>query len=135
MDIKKKISKKLILRLAIFIAVIGVASLFDVYFDNHHDQFGETSAESTQDKSEQGKVYFVSQANAIGAKTSIQKIPERKLKLRSHDKLIQKYHQLRNNQVLKAETETQTTPLILSYHYLIFKEFFYSGSDDVPLVS
>ena len=34
MDIKRKISKKIVLRLALFMAVIGLASLFDIYFEN-----------------------------------------------------------------------------------------------------
>lgn len=135
MNIKKNISKKLILRLALFIAVIGVATLFDVYFENNPETLKEMQAESATDTNKQSMLYIVSQTNAIGAKTSTQKNTGRKLQVKSHDKFIQKYHQLRNFQVLKAEVETQTTPLILSYHYLVFKNYFFTVPDDEPLIS
>ena len=133
--IKKNISKKLLLRLAFFLAVIGVASMFDVYFENNPDRLVEMQSESTGNSREQGKMYFVTQTNSIGTKTSAQKHTGRKLQVKSHDKLIQKYHQLRNYQVLKTEVQTQTTPLINSYHYLAFKNYFFTNPDDEPLVS
>jgi hypothetical protein len=135
LNIKKNISKNLLLRLALFLAVIGVATLFDVYFENNPEQLGKMQAESADNTAEQGKMYFVSQTNTISAKTSTQKNTGRKLQVKSHDKYVQKYHQLRNNQVLKAEVQTQTTPLILSYHYLVFKNYFFTVPDDEPLIS
>lgn len=133
--IKKNISKKVLLRLAFFLAVIGVASMFDVYFENNPDKLEEMQSESADNTGEQGKMYFVSQTNTISAKTSTQKDAGRKLLIKSHDKFIQKYHQQRNYQVLKAEVQTQSTPLILSYHYLVFKNYFFTSPDDEPLIS
>ena len=135
MNIKKNISKKLILRLALFIAVIGVATLFDVYFENNPEKLKEMQAESADNTGGQSKIYFVSQVNTINAKTSAQKNTGRKLQVKLHDKYIQKYHQLRNFQVLKAEVKTQTSPLILSYHYLVFENYFFTVPDDEPLIS
>ena len=135
MNIKKNISKKLLLRLALFVAVIGVASMFDVYFENNPEKLEEIQTESADNTGGQSRMYFVSQVNSVGAKTSGQKNTGRKLQVKSHDKFIQKYHQLRNYQVLKAEVQTQTTPLILSYHYLVFKNYFFTVPDDEPLIS
>jgi hypothetical protein len=121
--------------MALFIAVIGVATLFDVFFESNPDRLEEMQTASTENWGEQGKMYFVSQTNSIGAKTSTQKNAARKFQVNSHDKLIQKYHHLRNYQVLKAEVQSQTTPLISSYHYLAFKNYFFTNPDDEPLVS
>lgn len=135
MDIKIKISKKLLLRLAFFVAIIGVATLFDVYFENDNEKLNLIQAESADNTGEQSIMYFVNQTNTFDVKTSSQKNSGRKMQVKSHDKFIQKYHQLRNFQVLKAEVQTQTSPLILSYHYLVFKNYFFSAPDDEPLIS
>jgi len=135
MDIKIKISKKLLLRLAFFVAVIGVATLFDVYFENNPEKLKVIQTESADNTDRQSIIYFVNQTNTFDVKTSSQKDTGRKLQVKSHDKFIQKYHQLRNFQVLKAEVQTQTSPLILSYHYLVFKNYFFSAPDDEPLIS
>jgi len=134
-DIKKNITKKLVLRLALFVAVIGVATLFDIYFESDSSILEEIQNESAANSGEQGKMYFVNQTNTINAKTASQKNTARKLQIKSHDKFIQKYHQLRNYQVLKAEVQAQTTPLISSYHYLAFKNYFFSDPDDEAPIS
>lgn len=135
MKIEKKISKKVILRLALFAAVIGIAALFDIYFDDNRFEIEETENSSPKNEKEQGSVLLINQTVNTGAKTSVCKSVVRKPQLKSHDKLVQKYYQLRNYQVLKAELQTQTTPLISTYHYLAFKNYFYSIPDDNPLNS
>ncbi len=130
-----KISKKIMLKLALFAVVIGIATLFDIYFDDKHVEIEEIEANSTEDEKEQDTILLISQSSNLGAKTSVSKTVVRKLQLKSQDKFIQKYYQLRNFQVLKAEVQTQTTPLISSYHFLAFKNYFYSIPDDVPLNS
>ncbi len=135
MDIKVKISKKTWLRLAIFVAVIGVATLFDVYLENNPESLKDIQQESADNSRRHAKIYFVGQSSIIDFKTASQKDASKKLKVKSHDKHIQKYHQLRNFQVLKAEITTQTAPLILSYHYLVFQNYFFSDPDGEPLRS
>jgi len=135
MDFKKKISKKIVLKLALFAAVIGLATLFDIYFDKN--DFETAEIESSQSKDEKGPdtILLISQTTNFGAKTSDQKTFTRKVYIKSHDKFLQKHYQLRNYQVLKAEVQTQTTPLINTYHYLAFKNYFYSIPDDIPLIA
>ncbi len=123
------------IRTAFFVAIIGVATIFDIYFENNPEKLKVIQTESTDNTSEQSVIYFVAQINTFDVKTSNQKNPIRKLQVQSHDKFIQKYHQLRNFQVLKAEVQTQTSPLILSYHYLVFENYFFSSPDDEPLIS
>lgn len=135
MDFRKKISKKLVLKLALFVAVMCLAGVFDVYIDQNAEAVKEIKSESKDDTKEQHSVYFIAQNNFVAAKTSVQKNFNRKLQLKSHDKFIRKYHQLRNNQVLKAEVQPQTTPLIDSYHYLAFQNYFFSDPDEHPAFS
>jgi hypothetical protein len=135
MNIEKKISKKIMLKLALFAAVIGIAALFDIYFDNNRVVVEEIEASSPEDEKEQGSILLINQTFNSGAKVSAGKTIVRKPQLKSHDKFVQRYYQLRNYQVLKAEVQTQTTPLINTYHYLAFKNYFYSIPDDDPLNS
>ncbi|HRX13387.1 MAG TPA: hypothetical protein P5210_17110 [Draconibacterium sp.] len=135
MDFKNKISKKVVLKLAVFVAVIGLATLFDHYFDKNTAEAKEIESRSTKENQEQKLLVFISQSSNIGVKTTVEKTVPRKIQVKSQDKFIQKYYQLRNYQVLKAEVQTQTTPLINTYHYLAFKNYFYSVPDDIPLNS
>jgi len=121
------------LQLAIFAAVIGMATLFDIYFDRNKVKVAETGTGSTKDGKKQETILLISQSINLDLKTPAQKIIDKKLQIKSHDKFIQKYYQLRNFQVLKAELQTQTAPLINSYHYLVFKNYFFSVPDDIPL--
>ena len=123
------------MQLALFVAVIGMASLFDIYFENDRVEIKETEAGTGEGGKEKDSILLISQSTNFGAKTSENKTFVRKFQVKSHDKFIQKYYQIRNYQVLKAEVQTQTTPLINSYHYLAFKNYFYSIPDDVPLNS
>ena len=132
---KIKISKKIVVRLALFAAVIGVATLFDIYFESNQNELDKIQTDSKQSANEHGTIYLFNQANSFNAKTSFQKTTGRKLFVHSHDKYLQKHHQLRNFQVLKAEIQTQTSPLILSYHYLVFKNYFFTVPDDELMIS
>lgn len=135
MDFKNKISRKVVLKLAVFVAVIGLATLFDHYFDKNTAEAKEIESRSTKENQEQKSLVFISQSSNIGVKTTVEKTVPRKIQVKSQDKFIQKYYQLRNYQVLKAEVQTQTTPLINTYHYLAFKNYFYSVPDDIPFNS
>jgi hypothetical protein len=133
-NIKKKITKKMWLKLTLFVAVIGTAALFDYFFDDDIVALDEieAEAEANQNAGEQNTVYLISQTTTVAVKSSIQITYARKFQAKSHDKLIQKYYQIRNYQVLKAEVQTQTTPLINTYRYLAFKNYYFSNPDDDP---
>lgn len=125
----------MIMRLALFVAVIGMASLFDIYFDESKVKPEETETSQTNDEKKQEKIVLISQSANFDLKTQVQKTTVRKLQVKLHDKLLQKFYQLRSYQVLKAEVQTQTTPIINTYHYLAFKNYFFSVPDDIPLIS
>jgi hypothetical protein len=134
-QIKIKITKKLVVQMALFIAIVGTAVLLDVYFENNPEELESIQAESKKQTNEQGEVYLISQTSSTSVKTSFPKNPNRKLRVESHDKFLRKHYHLRNYQVLKAEVKKQTTPLIHSYHYLVFQNYFFTLPDEEPLIA
>ena len=108
---------------------------FDIYNKDKRVAIAATETNSPDNSKDQNTVHLISQSMDLGVKTYVQKTGVRKVQLKSHDKYIQKYYQLRNYQVLKAEVQKQTTPLINSYHYLAYKNYFFTNPDDFPLIS
>jgi hypothetical protein len=133
MSFKINISTKVIVRFGLFLAIIGSAILLDVYLENHpaHLEIGEQKQE--QQTAGNSTIYLIAQSYSTSLKTPVQKASWRNLQIHSHDKFIQKYHNIRNYQVLKAETAITTTPLIQSYHYLVFQQHFFPQPDEDPL--
>lgn len=135
MNIKINLTKKQLLKLTLVVAVIGIAALLDSYFDKNPVQIYEAEAGSNNQHKEPGAVYLFSQLNVPGAKVELQKPTFKEIHPKLHDRLIQKYHQHRNHQVLKAEVEPKTSPMISAYHYLAFKNHSFTDPDDDPLIS
>lgn len=127
------ITKRLLIQTVLFLAIVGTAVVFDVYFENNPTELENIQTESEKHSAEPGGVYLIAQIGQTTIKTSVQKSTNRKLQVQAHDKFLRKYYQIRNYQILKAEAELQTAPLIQSYHYLVFQNFFFTQPDDEPL--
>lgn len=132
--IRINISKKQWIRLAVFAGLIAVAALLDVYFENTGVQLASVEKSAGNNTGEKGSVQLYSQTVDLGGKIQVMKVVQRKIQPKSHDKLLQQFHQHRNYQVLKAEVQTQTAPLILTYHYLPFRNYVYISPDDFPSI-
>lgn len=130
--IRINISKEQWIRLAVFAGLIAVAALLDVYFENSGVQLAGVEKSTNNSRSEKGSVQLYSQTVDLGGKIQVLKVAQRKIQPKSHDKLLQQFHQHRNYQVLKAEVQVQTAPLILTYHYLAFRNYVYISPDDLP---
>ncbi|MEN8117428.1 MAG: hypothetical protein ABFS16_10640 [Bacteroidota bacterium] len=135
MRFKIEITKKMFVRMALFMVIIGAAILADVYFENNPAEFENIQANSEESTNNSNTVNLINQTGSITVNTFVLKLSGKKLHIQSHNKFLRKYHNIRNNQVLKAEVKTQTTPLILSYHYLVFQNFFFTLPDEEPLIS
>ncbi len=135
MEFKMKISKKTIARLAVFAALIVAAFLFDHYFENYPAELDKAETGASQHTAGNSYIYLFNPANSFSAKTSVFKNFSRKLFAQSHNKLLRKYHQLRNYQVLKVDMEKPKSPLIFSYHHLTFRHYYFTFPDDDPLVA
>jgi len=133
LKLKIDISKKLLLRLALFVVVVAAALVVDAYFGKNPDELEKIQAESQKQTSEPGRVYLLAQNASLTLKVSVQKSPTRNLKVQLHDKFLRKYHQLRNYQVFNAEVKAHAAPLIQSYHYLVFQNYFFTNPDEDSL--
>lgn len=120
----------MLIRLVVFAALIGAALVLDSYFEKNPADLDKIEAGAEQHNPEQGEVYILAQASTTTVKTSVQKTSVRDQRVEKHTKFLRKYHSIRNYQVLKAERIQQTTPLITSYHYLVFQTHLFSPDED-----
>lgn len=134
MKVKIKISKKTIVRLGVFTALIVAAVLFDHYFESHPVELEKMETGASRHSADHS-IYLFNSANSFSAKTSVLKNFSRKLFEQSHNKLLQKCHQLRNYQVLKADSGKPANPLIFSYHHLTFRHYYFTFPDDDPYIA
>ena len=119
------------IRLVVFLALMGAALVLDAYSERNLSDFDTIQAGAEEHNSEQhGEVYILAQSSSFTVKTSIQKTPIRNAQVEKHTKLLRNYCSIRNKQVLKAEVIKQTTPLIASYHFLVYQTHFYSLGED-----
>lgn len=124
------ISKKLLVQLAVFALLAVAAVLIDAYLDKNPAEFDNLEASTKKHNPEQGEMYVLAQPTSFSVKTSVQKVSERKIQVEAHNKFLKNYHSVRDFQVLKAEVINQTTPLITSYHYLVFLNHLFSPDED-----
>jgi hypothetical protein len=129
---KLKISKKLLIRLAIFAALITSAFLIDSYLD--HNPVHLKQAQSTNDlpSHNQGAFVLYNPVNSLNARSFTPKAPTRLLQTRLHDKLLQKHYQMRNLHIFKTDFRNQKIPVVLSYHYIILRDYYSDVPDDDP---
>ncbi len=120
----------MLVQFALFMAVVAAALIIDVYSGNNTKEIEKTQAESQKHASEPGSIYIIAQSGSLSLKTSVHKSPTRDSNIQLHDKFLRKYHQIRNYQVLKAEVKSHAVPIIQSYHYLVFQNYFYTNPDE-----
>ncbi|MFV0268737.1 MAG: hypothetical protein ACK5HT_16550 [Draconibacterium sp.] len=130
MRIKLNISRKLLVRLAFFAALIGVAVCMDAYLEKNPTKLDHIQTNADNHGTRQGEVYVLAQANPLTVKTFFQKTPSRNQDSDAHNKFLRQYYSVRNYQVLKAEVVQQTSPLITSYHYLVYQNHSLSSDED-----
>ncbi len=125
----------MVIKLAIFAALIGLAVFLDNYFERNPVAVDEIASTPGQTADEHGTIYLFSQNSSTTVKSSDQRTPDRKIFQHSHNKLLQKYHQIRSYQVMKKEAKIQKTPFILTCHFLLFRSYHFTlPDDDTPLV-
>lgn len=133
LKIKLNISRKLVIRLAFFAAMIAAAFWMDAYLEKNPAELKNIEADAGAHNADQGEFYVLAQTGTVNVKTSVQKVQTRNHQIQQHDKFLRKYHSVRNYQVLKAEVIQQTTPLITSYHYLVYQNHSLTSPDEDPL--
>lgn len=135
MDLKKYISKHLVMRLCLLLTLVGSAALFDVYHSDSQKLTGKTPKAPASNEAEANKVFFCNQVPSYNLKTSGTDITIRLRFSCSQDKFLLKYYNLRTFQLMKAETLHASCPRICSFRALPFNRVLYSSPDDIPPLS
>ena len=123
------------MRLLVFAALLGFAFILDNRWEKESVEIADNNTQKNHDTEEPGIVYFFVQCNTTFSAKVLTQISVRKLFQQSHDKFIQKYHQLRNYQLLKCEAKNLKKPCILILYFLEFKNGSGNLSDEIPLIS
>ena len=123
------------LRLLILVVLAGAAYLTDMYLDENPVNIEQEQSQDNRTASADVTFVLYNPVNTITVKQDFFKTPYRFINLRLHDKFLQKHHQLRNFHVLKEEPLIQKTPLVLTCHFLIMRNYMSSLPDDEPLIS
>jgi len=132
--IKKFISKPLIIRLSLLIALISAAALFDMYHTPDHFLAGKTAKAPASDDAN-SKVFLCSQIPSNTLKTSGTDFVIRFRFACTQNKFLLKHYNLRTFQMMKAEMVHSFFPSVSSFHSLPFNRVLYSSPDDTPPLS
>lgn len=130
MRIKEHITKKLLIRLAFFLALTGAALVLDAYFEKNPADFDNLKSGTEEHNPEQGEVYVLAQTTSFSVKSSVQRVSTRSVQIEKQAQFLRNYYSIRNYQVRKAEAINQTSPLIASYHFLAFQTHLFPPDED-----
>ncbi|NQU86679.1 MAG: hypothetical protein HQ541_13045 [Mariniphaga sp.] len=129
---KIKKSKKVIIRIVLIAILVGGAFILDNYFETHPVNIDLTENNGGQPVNTQGAFVLYNPVNFMNVKQDFQKVPFRIIHSQRQDKFLQKHHQQRNFHALKDESLKQKVPIVLSYHFLVFRGNYSSLPDNEP---
>jgi hypothetical protein len=117
LKLKKYISKRVLIKLGIFLAIITAAWIFDYYYQGNHKTIEKT--DSSEQKTAAGSLTcFCTPVFTVSLKTPVQKVPLGKIGQEKLNRLIQEHLIARSFFLSKAEVLQQSYSL-LALRYLI----------------
>ncbi|HAH26075.1 MAG TPA: hypothetical protein DCL77_20330 [Prolixibacteraceae bacterium] len=135
MVFKKYISKHILLRLCLLIALISSAAVFDMYHTSSQKLADSLSRVPLRKDMDGCKMFFCNQVNTYNLKTPAGEFSVRFRLAYTQDKFLVKHYNLRTFQLMKAESLHSFFPVICSFHSLPFNRVLYSSPDDIPPLS
>ena len=132
MSFKKYISKSLILRLCLLLALVGAAAVFDMYHAANLKLAEKIHRIPSSEETDTNKTFFCNQVPAFNLKTAGTDLSVRHRFACSQDKFILKHYNLRTFQLMKAESLHSFFPTVCTFHSLPFNRTLYPGPDDTP---
>ena len=116
--------------------IVGVTVILDIYFEKHPVEFEELEADAGQNDNSANLICFYYPSGSVSAKISLQKIPYRILYEQAHDRLVQKYHQQHDFQILKTDYKKLFNPSVfLLLHIKAGHYYFNYPKEDPSLLS
>lgn len=132
MNLKKYISKQLIMRFCIMLALVAAAAAFDMYHTANQKIADSIRKIPAPDAAENSKTFYCNQIPSFNLKTSTTELSVRFRFAFTQNKFLQKHYNLRTFQILKAETLYSGLPMVCSFHALAFNREIYESPDDTP---
>ncbi len=132
MDLKKYISKSLIIRLSLLLALVAAAAVFDMYHVANKNLAEKFHKMPSSEESESNKTFFCNQVQTFNLKTSATEFSVRFRFACTQDKFLLKHYNLRTFQLMKAEALNSSFVSVCSFRSLPFNRAIYSSPDDTP---
>ncbi|MGQ7868222.1 hypothetical protein [Sunxiuqinia sp. sy24] len=133
--LKTHISKEIMLRLLMFIAIVAGAVVFDMC----HDQVPEQVVNQTQDTAEhqfdRSQVVFCNPVSSFKLRTGSDRLISKLLFSKGQDRFLSAYHNQKAYHVLKAESLKERSPQNAMIHFLEFMICHHASSDDNPPIA
>ncbi len=131
LKIKKYISRGLLLKLGLFLVLMGGAWLFD-----HYHQFNGTTPETTQpagkENTKETVCFFCTLQSSLSVKAPVQKVTVHKMGQEKLNRLIREQQNARSAFMLKAEVLKQPGSLLIRRNLVSFRHHFLHHPDDQP---
>ncbi len=123
------------MRLLFIAALSGISFFFDSYFEKHPDILDELQTEKENEPCDYGTIYLFSPVGSFNARISATNLTGRKFFDQEHDRLLQKCHQHRTVQLLRAKAEVYPVAMTLMPCNLLRRCHPFSSPDDEPPVT
>lgn len=129
---KKYLSKSLLMRLSLLLALVGAAAIFDMVHAADQRLSDKIHQIPSPDETEANKTFFLTQVPTFNLKTLGTEFSVRFRFACSQDKFLLKYYNLRTFQLMKAEAVHSFFHSVCSFHSLPFNRVLYASPDDTP---
>lgn len=127
---KLTISKKFVLRLALFIAVVSSAVIFDMCHDQLPEQLVEQQQDASQHQLDISQVFYYNPVNSFKIRTGSDRLLSKILFAIGHDRFLTAFHNHKAYHILKAESLKERSPQNQMVHFRKFIICHHSTSDD-----
>ena len=131
MQLKKYISRKILVRVGLFLAIVAAAFVFDAYHQSNQKIADDVKDQPGSKDVQTGGVLFYSQLNSFGQKVQENESPSRSDFAARFNNLLFKDQSWHNSRALDPGLRICSCAN-QSFHYIIFNRIYHRSPDDKP---
>lgn len=131
MNLRKYISRKILVRVLTLLSVVLLAVLFDTFHEGSAKLVDEMHQRSESQFLHSSHVFFYNQVSHFKLRKGADKLLSGLLFAASQNEFLTKYHNCRVFHLLKAES-LKERPLVQLVHFMEFNTSHHAGPDDYP---
>jgi hypothetical protein len=135
MNLKKYLSKNVVMRLCLLLMLVSAAAVFDMYQAGNQKLAEKIHRIPSPDETDANKTFFCNQVPSFNLRTLGTEFSVRFRFAYTQDKFLLKHYNLRTFQLMKAEAVHSCFPTVCSFHSLPFNRVLYASPDDTPPLS